>query len=315
MRAKRPTIVVALGGNALAPAGTEATVYDQFRHTRASLRSVVELARRDWRIAIVHGNAPQVGNALLRNELASTIVPELPLGVLVASTAGWIGYMIQQSLQNGLSRAGVQRQVVTQITQVVIDPDASTTREPTKFIGRRLTPDQAGRLRGEGWLVKEDPDGIPLRVVPSPIPLEIVEQETIRRLVDGGVIVIALGGGGTPVYKHPELGLEGIDAVVDKDRAAALLGLAIGADTILILTDVDAVYRNYGSDGATRIQRLTLREAEQLLDSEELGRGNMRPKIQAATSFVREGGERAVIGRLDQGLEALEGMRGTEIVR
>ncbi|MEE8551117.1 MAG: carbamate kinase, partial [Gemmatimonadota bacterium] len=258
---------------------------------------------------------PQVGNALLRNELASTIVPELPLGVLVASTAGWIGYMIQQSLQNGLSHAGVERQVVTQITQVVVDPAAAETGEPTKFIGRGLTPDQAGQLRGESWLVTEDPNGVTRRVVPSPIPLEIVERETIRGLVDRGVIVIAVGGGGTPVYRHPELGLEGIDAVVDKDRAAALLGSAIGADSMLILTDVDAVYRDYGSAGATRIDRLTIGEAQRLLDSGELGQGSMRPKVQAATSFLRDGGERAVIARLDQGLEALAGTTGTEIVR
>ena len=311
---KRRTIVVALGGNALAPAAENVTVYDQFRHTRESLGSVIELARHGWRIAIVHGNGPQVGDELLRNELAADVLPDLPLGVLVAATAGWIGYMIQQSLENGLRAARVPRHVVTQITQVLVDPSAPETREPMKFIGRALDPEQAERLRAASWLVKEDPNGVLRRVVPSPIPLEIVEKETIRRLVRRGVIVIAAGGGGPPVYRHPTLGLEGVDAVVDKDRAAALLGCEIEASTLLMLTDVDAVYRDFGTEHATPIPRLSLSEAEALLETEELGRGSMRPKVQAASSFLRGGGKRALIAKLDQGIDALTGRAGTAII-
>ena len=304
-----------LGGNALAPAAENVTVFDQFRHTRESLGSVVELARRDWQIAIVHGNGPQVGDELLRNELSADVLPELPLGVLVAATAGWIGYMIQQSLENGLRSAGIDRRVVTQITQVIVDPEAAETREPTKSIGRALTPEQAERLRASNWIVREDANGVLRRVVTSPIPLEIVEKETIRRLVHRGVIVIAAGGGGPPVYRHPTLGLEGVDAVVDKDRAAALLATEIGASTLLMLTDVDAVYRGFGTEHATPIRRLSLVESEKLLETQELGRGSMRPKVQAAVGFLRAGGKRALIAKLDHGVEALDGAAGTEITK
>lgn len=313
MALRRDAVVVALGGNALAPAAEKVTIYDQFRHTRESLGSVIELARRDWRIAVVHGNGPQVGDELLRNELAADVLPEQPLGVLVASTAGWIGYMIQQSLENGLRRAGIERRVVTQITQVVVDPLAPEMREPTKSIGRALSEEQAERLRAAGWTVKEDSRGILRRVVSSPVPLEIVEKEAIRRVVERGGIVIAAGGGGIPVYRHPTLGLEGVDAVVDKDRAAALLGCEIGASTLLLLTDVDAVYRDFGTENATALRRLSHKQAEKLLETEQLGRGSMRPKVEAAISFLAEGGRRVLIARLDQGRAALESAAGTEI--
>jgi len=313
MALKRNAVIVALGGNALAPAAENVTIFDQFRHTRESLGSVIELARREWRIAIVHGNGPQVGDELLKNELAADVLPEQPLGVLVAATAGWIGYMIQQSLENGLRSAGIERRVVTQITQVVVDPVAPEMREPTKSIGRALSEDQVRRLREAGWVVKEDSNGMLRRVVPSPVPLEIVEREAIRRVVERGGIVIAAGGGGIPVYRHPTLGLEGVDAVVDKDLAAALLGCEIGASTLLLLTDVDAVYRDFGTDHAKPIRRLSLSKAEALLDTEQLGRGSMRPKVQAAVSFLKRGGKRVFIAQLDQGLAALDGVAGTAI--
>ncbi|KPK65987.1 MAG: hypothetical protein AMS21_03395 [Gemmatimonas sp. SG8_38_2] len=315
MAPKRNAVIVALGGNALAPAAENVTIFDQFRHTRESLSSIIELARREWRIVIVHGNGPQVGDELLKSELAADVLPQQPLGVLVASTAGWIGYMIQQSLENGLRSAGIERRVVTQITQVVVDPLAPEMREPTKSIGRALSEDQARRLREAGWVVKKDSKGILRRVVPSPAPLEIVEREAIRRVAERGGIVIAAGGGGIPVYRHPTLGLEGVDAVVDKDLAAALLGCEIGASTLLLLTDVDAVYRDFGTDHAKPIKRLSLKRAEALLDTEQLGRGSMRPKVRAAVSFLKRGGKRVFIARLDQGLAALDGAAGTAITK
>jgi carbamate kinase len=311
--ADRPSVVVALGGNALAPPGERATIYDQFRHTRESLGSVVALARAGWRIALTHGNGPQVGDELLRNELAAHVIPENPLGVLVAATQGWIGYMIQQSLQNALARHGVRREVVSVVTQVVADPDAPETREPRKFIGRALDDEAAERLRRAGWTVARDDRGVWRRVVPSPEPLAIVEREVIRALVAQDVIVVAAGGGGAPVYRHPTLGWEGIDAVVDKDRAAAILARDIGARVLLILTDVDGVYRGFGTPRAERIPRLTVAEAQALVESGAVGAGTMRPKLEAAIRFLRDGGERAVIARLDRGWEALRGETGTEI--
>jgi carbamate kinase len=308
------TIVVALGGNALAPPGEEGTITEQFRHTRESLGAVVELAREGWRIAIVHGNGPQVGNALLRNEMARHLVPPLPLGVLVAATEGWIGYMVQQSLQNALRRAGVERKVVTLVTQVLVDPADPELARPTKPIGRTMDEGAARALAAEMGGEVAPTKGGWRRVVASPRPTEIVEREMIRTLVAEGHLVIAAGGGGCPVYPHPEYGLDGIDAVIDKDRAAAILGRDIGAEALVILTDVDAVYRGFGTPGQEALRRLTLAEAEALLASGELGSGSMAPKLEAAADFVRHGGRRAVIARLDQGREAVAGTAGTEIV-
>jgi carbamate kinase len=307
-------IVIALGGNALAQPGEEGTITEQFRHTRESLGAIVELAAEGWRIAIVHGNGPQVGNALVQNELAREVVPPLPLGVLVAGTEGWIGYMIQQSLQNALARAGVERQVVTLVTQVLVERDDPSLREPSKPIGRTMDEATARHLARElGWDVAPVKDGW-RRVVGSPHPIAIVEREMIRTLADAGHLVIAAGGGGTPVYRDPVLGLEGVDAVVDKDRAAAVLGRDIGASVLVILTDVEHVYTGYGTPDQEPLRRITVSEAERLVASGELGSGSMAPKVEAAAQFVRDGGRRAVIARLDQGREAVAGEAGTEVV-
>jgi carbamate kinase len=309
------TVVIALGGNALAQPGEEGTITQQFKHTRESLGAVVELAREGWHIAIVHGNGPQVGNELIRNEQSRHLVPPLPLGVLVAGTEGWIGYMIQQSLQNALRKGGVDRQVVTMVTQVLVDPDDPELQRPTKPIGRTMDEATARSLAAElGGEVAQTKGGW-RRVVPSPRPTEIVERRMIRSLVAEGHLVIAAGGGGTPVYVHEKWGLEGIDAVVDKDRAAAILGRDIGADVLVILTDVDRVYLDFGKPSQRGLERLTLAEADALLAGSELGGGSMAPKVEAAADFVRRGGTRAIIARLDQGREAVAGSAGTEIVR
>ena len=309
------TIVVALGGNAVAPAHERPTIANQFRHTRESLTPIVELARAGWNIALVHGNGPQVGDELARNELAADQVEPLPLGVLVAATAGWMGYMIQQSLQNALGRAGVERTVVTLITQTLCDADDPQLRAPTKPIGHALDATRLARARAQGVPVTEDKPGKWRRLAPSPLPIAIVERATVQRLVSGGHIVIACGGGGPPVYHHPRLLLEGIDAVADRDRVAAILGRDIGAQVLLILTDVDAVYHGWGTPARRAVRQLSLVAADELLSGSELGTGSMRPKVEAARDFVRSGGERAVIAELAQGLEALRGEAGTTITQ
>ncbi|MEJ2185857.1 MAG: carbamate kinase [Gemmatimonadota bacterium] len=307
------SIVVALGGNALLAPGERGDIHQQFAHTRESLAPIVELAREGWNIAIAHGNGPQVGDELLRQELGRTRVPPLPLGVLVAGTAGWIGYMIQQSLENALNRDGIDRRVATVITQVVVDREHPATHEPSKPIGRVMDEATARALQEEvGWHVGPVNDGW-RRLVPSPIPREIVEREQVRRLVQSGNIVIAVGGGGTPVYRHPTLGLEGIDAVVDKDRAAEVLARDIGADVLLILTNVDGVYRDYGTDTQELVRELSVDEAEAMLAEGQFGRGSMAPKVEAAVSFVRSGGRAAYIARLNEGLAAVDGRAGTAI--
>jgi len=307
------TIVVALGGNAVAPPNERPTVSNQFRHTRASLAPVVELAAAGWNIAVVHGNGPQVGDELARNEIASDHVEPLPLGVLVAGTAGWMGYMIQQSLQNALARAGIVREVVTLITQTLCDAGDPMLRTPTKPIGNALDAARAARLHARGVPVKEIEPGKWRRLAPSPRPIGVVERDVVRDLVAAGRIVVACGGGGPPVYADPALGREGIEAVVDKDRVAAILGRDIGARALLILTNVDAVYRDYGTTRAEAIPRLSLADADRLLAGGQLDVGSMRPKVEAAADFVRAGGERAIIAELSRGLAALRGESGTTI--
>lgn len=307
------TIVVALGGNAVAPPGERPTIANQFRHTRASLAPIVDLAREGWRIVLVHGNGPQVGDDLARNEIAADQIEPLPLGVLVAATAGWMGYMIQQSLQNALARAGVARQIVTLITQTLCDANDQNLRSPTKPIGHALDAVRVARLQARAVPVKEERPGVWRRLAPSPKPIAVVERDMIRHLVAAGHIVVACGGGGPPVYDDPTLGLEGIDAVADKDRVAAILGRDIAADVLLILTNVEAVYHGYGTPRQEAIRRLNLAQANHLLAGKELGTGSMRPKVEAAADFVRAGGQRAVIAQLSQGLAALRGDAGTTI--
>jgi carbamate kinase len=307
--------VIALGGNALAPAGERSNIHDQFRHTRESLGPVVDLALDGWNVCVVHGNGPQVGDELVRNELARYDAPPLPLGVLVAATAGWIGYMIQQSLENALRRLKSPRHVATIVTQVEVDPQDPALLNPTKFIGRELPPERAQELKREGHAVKRDGNGRLRRVVGSPRPKAIHELDVIRTLVQSGVLVVAVGGGGAPVYDHPTLGWEGIDAVIDKDLAAAVLARDIGAELLLILTDVDAVYADWGTPTQRPIKSLTDVEAERMDREGQFGEGSMAPKIRAAVDFVRQTGGRAVITALPRGREAVRGKAGTTIKR
>ena len=306
--------VIALGGNALQPAGERSTIHDQFRHTRESLGPIVDLAIEGWQLCVVHGNGPQVGDELVRNELSRHEVVPLPLGVLVAGTAGWIGYMIQQSLENALQRAGIDREVATVITQVHVDADDPRLTEPTKFIGQEVTEERAREMAEEGQVVKPDGRKRLRRVVGSPVPTGIHEIDVIRRLVAEGVIVIACGGGGAPVYYDEKLrGWEGVDAVVDKDLAAAVLARDLGAKLLVILTDVDAVYADWGTPKQRALPKLSVAEAEALDRSGAFGEGSMAPKVRAAIDFVRATGGRAVITELKLGRKAVRGEAGTTI--
>ena len=308
-----PTAVIALGGNALAPGGEESTIYDQFRHTRESLAPIVELALAGWNVCVVHGNGPQVGDELVRQEAAREEASPLPLGVLVAATAGWIGYMVQQSIFNALRKAQSERGVATIVTQVLVNPADPAMREPTKFIGQELSPERAAELEREGFKVKPDGHRRLRRVVGSPAPKAVHELESIRRLLDAGTIVVACGGGGVPVYEHPTLGLEGVDAVVDKDLVSAVLARDLGAAMLLILTDVDAVYADWGTPRQRPLARLTADEAAAMDAAGAFGEGSMAPKIRAAIEFVRQTGGRAIITALDRGRDAVHGKAGTTI--
>ena len=309
------TAVVALGGNALSPPGERSTIADQFRHTRESLAPIVDLAIDGWGLCVVHGNGPQVGDELVRNEVARSDVEPLPLGVLVGATAGWIGYMIQQSLENALRRAGSDRVVTTIITQVLVDQNDPALRNPSKFIGHAIPESRAKALLSEGHAVKADANGMYRRVVGSPAPKGIHDLPIIHPLVDRGTIVIACGGGGVPVYIDAKNGLEGIDAIVDKDAAASVLARELDAQLLLILTNVDAVYADWGKPSKRKLSRLTVDEARGLDEQKAFGEGSMAPKIRASMEFVTATGGRAVIAALEQGMDAVHGRAGTTIVR
>lgn len=307
--------VVALGGNAITRKGVADTIANQFRHTRDSLAAIMPLVERGYKLAITHGNGPQVGNAILRIELTHGKAPELPLGICVADTEGGMGYMIAQSLQNRLHREKIGRQVLTIVTQVVVDQNDPSVKNPSKFIGQFYSEDDAERFRRErGWAVRRDSDRGWRRVVPSPIPISIVESDAIKALVHQGYIVIAAGGGGIPVYIEQDGTYEGIDAVVDKDRASAVLARDIGASLLIILTDVDQVAIHFGKPNQQFLDRVTVSEISRLRDEGHFPAGSMGPKIEAAVNFLSWGGAEVLISSIAGAADAIAGKTGTRIV-
>jgi carbamate kinase len=309
------TAVIALGGNAITRQDVEDTITNQFANTRASLDGVVELIKAGYKLVISHGNGPQVGNAILRVELARGKAPILPLGICVADTEGGMGYMIEQSLQNRIKKEGVERSVVTIITQIIVDKDDPQISNPTKFIGQFYSEEEATRFaRERGWIVRKDANRGWRRVVPSPTPISVVEAETIKSLVAGGAIVIAAGGGGIPVYIDENGNLEGLDAVIDKDLASAVLGEEISSEILMILTSVDRVALNFGRKNQVWLDRMTVSEAEEHLKSGQFPPGSMGPKITAAVQFIRGGGKEVIITSFNNAGRALDGAAGTRIL-
>lgn len=307
--------VIALGGNAISTTGKE-DIHEQFTNTRRSLGGIVELVQEGFNLAITHGNGPQVGNALLRVERTADKIPALPLGIIVADTEGGMGYMIEQSLQNRLHRLGIKRSVITIVTQVVVDPDDPSIVNPTKFVGPFYTKRQAENLRKYfNWVIKKDANKGYRRVVPSPVPRRIVNRKIIQQLVDQGAIVVAVGGGGIPVYTESDGTYEGVDAVVDKDRASAVLAHDIGARTLLILTNVEHVFLNYDKPDQKKLECMTVEEARRYLEDGQFPPGNMGPKIEAAIMFIKNGGDEVIITSPDKAKQALWGYAGTRIAK
>jgi carbamate kinase len=311
---RKKTVVVALGGNAITREFEEGNITQQFENTRRSLRSVVEFIRQGYRVVITHGNGPQVGNALIRVEETRHLVPPLPLGIIVADLEGGMGYMIEQCLQNKLNERGVPRTVITILTQILVDKDDPSILNPSKFVGPFFKEDQVRELEEvRGWTVREDPGRGFRRVVPSPEPREIIDRDVIKLLVQRDIIVIAAGGGGIPVYREESGWLEGVDGVIDKDLASAVLARDIGADELLILTGVDRVALNFKKPDQKDLPFLSLAQAKAYLSECQFPKGSMGPKIQAAINFLEQGGKKVTITSIDNAVEALKNDSGTVI--
>lgn len=307
--------VIAIGGNALIRKGQRGTITEQFANARWMLSGIIEVIKAGFMPIIIHGNGPQVGDELIRVDMALNKVPEVPLGVLVANTEGGLGYMIGQSLMNRLRREGLPLPVTTVLTQVVVDRNDPSLKHPSKPVGPFYTEDEAREYSdARGWKMIEDAGRGWRRVVPSPTPLEIVEREVIRMLVHQGVIVIAAGGGGIPVYVEPDGVLEGIDAVVDKDLTATVLGRDVGAQLLAILMGEPRVALNFGKPDETFLSCITRAEATKMLENGEFAEGSMAPKIRAAIQFLEFGGEKVIITDRDHLLDAFHDKAGTRII-
>jgi carbamate kinase len=310
-------VLVALGGNAIKQPDEKGTFEEQMKNVETASKQIAQLVRHGYELVITHGNGPQVGNLSIQQEAAADQVPPQPLVVLGAMTQGQIGYMMQQTLHNILDGDG--KQVATIVTQVLVSPEDPDFKDPTKPVGPFYAEEVAKNLATErGWVVKKvRPTGDKTwrRVVPSPTPLGIAEAKAIRTMVEAGMIVIASGGGGIPVYRNKHGKLEGVDAVIDKDRAGAKLAEEVGSNVLLILTDVEYAMMDYGKPTQAPIRRMTVTEAKKRLSEGHFGAGSMGPKVEAALGFVERGGERAIITSLAKAVDALEDKTGTHIVR
>ena len=308
------TAMIALGGNSLSPKDETGDIYQQFENTRKTLDGISHFIDCGYNLCINHGNGPQVGNELMRMDLTHDRVPPLPLGVCVAGTQGTIGYMIQQSLQNKLRDMKIDREVVSLVSQVIVDNKDPSIKDPNKFVGARYPKEEAEHLAELfSWKIKEQEPDQWRRVVPSPMPEYIMHGKSIKTLVDRGTIVIASGGGGIPVYNDDSGHLDGLDAVIDKDYTAAKMGRIIRAQELWIITDVDNVYHHFGTNKQEAIQSMTRREAEDLYEKGEFQQGSISPKIKAAIHFLKYHGEKVIITSIPCIKAALNGAAGTEI--
>jgi len=308
----RGKIVLALGGNALQDSKGPATAEAQLDVVKRTCDYIIQLVEKDYEIAIVHGNGPQVGRILMASETAKDVTPQMPFDVCGVMSQGYIGYHIQQALRSALRHKVREIPVVTLVTQMVVDPNDPAFQNPTKPIGSFYTEEEAKKLQAEkGYVMKEDAGRGWRRVVPSPLPLRIVEIDTVKRLWDS-TIVITAGGGGIPVIELPDGTLEGVAAVIDKDFAAELLAEQVEADVLMILTEVEQVAINYNKPDQKNLSELTIEEAERYIAEGHFAPGSMLPKVQAAVKFVKANpGKKAIITSLFKAVDALEGKTGT----
>ncbi len=313
----RKLAVVAIGGNSLIKDKDHQTVPDQYRAAGETCHHIAEMIAQGWDVAIGHGNGPQVGFILRRSEIAAKVagMHEVPLDFCGADSQGAIGYTLQQNLYNEFKRRGMKKSVATVVTQVLVDRKDPAFQNPTKPIGSFMTEEEAReRAEKEGWTVVEDAGRGWRRVVPSPIPQEIIELDAVRQLLEAGIITVTVGGGGIPVIRNDDGTLEGVAAVIDKDYASSLLARSIGADLFLISTAVEKVYLNLGKPDQKAIDVMTVAEAKQYMKEGHFAKGSMLPKIEAIIWFLEAGGKEAIITNPENIARALRGETGTRVI-
>lgn len=292
--------VIALGGNALLRGDQAGTIDEQEQNTADTLENLIFLINEGYSIVITHGNGPQVGNILMRNDAGELNygIPQMPLDICVADSQGGIGYMIERVLRNVLHKHNIKKEIVTLVTMVEVDKNDEAFKNPTKRVGKIYDKEQADKLTNEkGWIFKEEvkTKGGWRRVVPSPRPISIMNHSVVKSLAEQGTIVVAAGGGGVPVYMDEKGDVRPSEAVIDKDLASALLGASIGADEFYILTDVPYVYINYKQPNEQKMEFLDMADTLKYLDQGMFSEGSMAPKIRACLEFIEQGGEKSVI--------------------
>ncbi len=310
-------ILIALGGNAFQSKGEAGTPENYWRNAYRAAETIVKIVKEGYKVAVTHGNGPQVGIILEWMERSKDKIPPMTMDIAGAMTQGWLGYLLMQAIHNTLIKEGVQdhvKGVVAIVNQVAVSKDDPAWKNPTKYVGSYYSEEEAKKLMKEkGWVIKPDPRGGWRRVVPSPDPVENVEVGAVRKLLDEGWIVIASGGGGIPVIRNEDGTLQGAEAVIDKDLAGEVLATGLGVGTFVILTDVEGVYLNFGKPDQKLLKEVTVSELEKYYKEGHFKPGSMGPKVLAVIRFLKRGGKKAMIGHLHKGYEVIKGLSGTRV--
>ncbi len=313
---KSQLAILAIGGNSLIKDKDHIALSSQYEAIKETSKYIAELIAEGMRLVITHGNGPQVGFIYRRGELARHELPLIPLDICGADTQGAIGYMIQMALLNEFRKMGIEQKVAAVVTKTIVNRDDPSFQTPTKPIGSFMSEQEAlAHQKESGWQVMEDAGRGFRRVVPSPIPREIVEIDAIKLLVASDYVVIAAGGGGIPVIRNGQGDLEGVEAVIDKDLGSSLLARNLGADIFIISTAIDSVYLNFGKENPKPIRQASLPEIKQYLKEGHFKPGSMKPKIEAAIQFLEGGGQKAIITSPENLLKATRGEAGTTLTK
>jgi len=312
-------VIVAIGGNSLVRDNGRDSIQDQYEAVRETVVNIADMVQEGYKVVVTHGNGPQVGFAMQRVEIASEVsgMPTIPLVNCVADTQGGIGYQIQQALTNEFARRGINKKVASVITQVEVSKDDPNFQNPTKPVGSFFTLEQAETMKKDhpDWVMIEDSGRGYRRVVPSPKPIDIVEKDAIKSLIDADYVVIAVGGGGIPVVRTGDNTYDGVDAVIDKDFATSLLAEQVNAETLIITTGVSRVCINFGKPNQKALEKITVEETKQYVTENHFAPGSMLPKIEASLSFLEKNGSRVIITNPESLKDAIHEHAGTHIVK